>query len=134
MWRRGGGGREQHRFCSVVAITICLSCPISCVTQHISLICVLLSVLQAKAAGKMLFDQVCKQLNLLETDYFGLEYMDVQGVTVSALNFFFKDALQGRSVKKWGHDLYQYLVVQLLTGMAEATDIFSLNFVQLSCK
>jgi hypothetical protein len=37
---------------------------------------------QAKAAGKMLFDQVCKQLNLLETDYFGLEYMDAQGVTV----------------------------------------------------
>ena len=40
---------------------------------------------QAKAAGRMLFEQVCKQLNLLETDYFGLEYMDSQGVTVSAL-------------------------------------------------
>jgi hypothetical protein len=39
-------------------------------------------LIQAKAAGKMLFDQVCKQLNLLETDYFGLEYMDAQGVTV----------------------------------------------------
>ena len=38
---------------------------------------------QAKAAGRMLFEQVCKQLNLLETDYFGLEYMDSQGVTVS---------------------------------------------------
>ena len=38
---------------------------------------------QAKAVGRMLFDQVCKQLNLLETDYFGLEYMDTQGVMVS---------------------------------------------------
>jgi FERM/RhoGEF/pleckstrin domain protein 2 len=38
---------------------------------------------QAKAAGKMLFELVCKQLNLLETDYFGLEYTDSQAVTVS---------------------------------------------------
>ena len=45
---------------------------------------------QAKAAGRMLFEQVCKQLNLLETDYFGLEYMDSQGVTVSALLIYFK--------------------------------------------
>jgi hypothetical protein len=35
----------------------------------------------------MLFDQVCKQLNLLETDYFGLEYTDSQGVTVRVLFF-----------------------------------------------
>lgn len=33
-------------------------------------------MLQAKAVGKVLFDQVCKQLNLLEADYFGLEYQD----------------------------------------------------------
>ena len=37
--------------------------------------------LQAKASGKMLFEQVCKQLNLLETDYFGLEYTDNRGST-----------------------------------------------------
>lgn len=35
--------------------------------------------LQAKALGKMLFEQVCKQLNLLEADYFGLEYRDSPG-------------------------------------------------------
>ena len=29
----------------------------------------------------MLFEQVCKQLNLLETDYFGLEYTDNRGST-----------------------------------------------------
>ncbi|XP_018399174.1 PREDICTED: uncharacterized protein LOC108776923 [Cyphomyrmex costatus] len=29
---------------------------------------------QAKALGRVLFDQVCKQLHLLEADYFGLEY------------------------------------------------------------
>lgn len=26
--------------------------------------------------GKVLFEQVCRQLNLLEADYFGLEYQD----------------------------------------------------------
>lgn len=31
---------------------------------------------QAKAIGRVLFDQVCKQLHLLEADYFGLEYQD----------------------------------------------------------
>lgn len=31
---------------------------------------------QAKALGKVLFEQVCRQLNLLEADYFGLEYQD----------------------------------------------------------
>merc|ERR1719397_2128758 len=34
---------------------------------------------QAKASGRMLFEQVCKQLNLLETDYFGLEFTDTRG-------------------------------------------------------
>ncbi|XP_017847403.1 FERM, ARHGEF and pleckstrin domain-containing protein 2 isoform X1 [Drosophila busckii] len=29
---------------------------------------------QAKALGRVLFEQVCRQLNLLEADYFGLEY------------------------------------------------------------
>ena len=37
---------------------------------------------QSKAPGKILFDQVCKQLNLLEVDYFGLEYQDIYGITV----------------------------------------------------
>lgn len=32
--------------------------------------------LQAKALGRVLFDQVCRQLNLLEADYFGLEYQE----------------------------------------------------------
>lgn len=31
---------------------------------------------QAKALGKVLFEQVCRQLNLLEADYFGLEYTE----------------------------------------------------------
>jgi len=38
---------------------------------------------QSKAPGRVLFDQVCKQLNLLEVDYFGLEYQDGSRVTVS---------------------------------------------------
>lgn len=36
---------------------------------------------QSKASGRILFDQVCKQLNLLEVDYFGLEYQDGHGIT-----------------------------------------------------
>lgn len=32
--------------------------------------------LQAKALGKVLFEQVCRQLSLLEADYFGLEYQE----------------------------------------------------------
>eukprot|EP00095_Tigriopus_kingsejongensis_P003908 snap_masked-scaffold85_size395806-processed-gene-0.2 protein:Tk03908 transcript:snap_masked-scaffold85_size395806-processed-gene-0.2-mRNA-1 annotation:"chondrocyte-derived ezrin-like domain containing protein isoform c" len=37
--------------------------------------------IQAKVPGRVLFDQVCKQLNLLEVDYFGLEYSDSHNVT-----------------------------------------------------
>ena len=40
-------------------------------------------LLQLKSPGRTLFDMVCKHLNLLETDYFGLEYVDSQGVKVS---------------------------------------------------
>lgn len=36
---------------------------------------------QAKATGKVLFEQVCRQLNLLEADYFGLEYQESQSGT-----------------------------------------------------
>lgn len=32
--------------------------------------------------GRVLFDQVCKQLHLLEADYFGLEYADAGGTKV----------------------------------------------------
>lgn len=35
---------------------------------------------QAKALGKVLFEQVCKQLHLLEADYFGLDYQDISGI------------------------------------------------------
>ena len=45
--------------------------------------------LQAKALGRVLFDQVCKQLHLLEADYFGLEYQEHNGTRVSFDNFLF---------------------------------------------
>lgn len=38
-------------------------------------------LLQAKATGKVLFEQVCRQLNLLEADYFGLEYQEAPSGT-----------------------------------------------------
>lgn len=37
---------------------------------------------QAKAFGRVLFDQVCRQLHLLEADYFGLEYQELGGTKV----------------------------------------------------
>ena len=40
------------------------------------------SSLQSKAPSRILFDQICKQLHLLEVDYFGLEYNDLSNVTV----------------------------------------------------
>ena len=49
---------------------------------------VFIIIFQSKALGKILFEQVCKQLNLLEVDYFGLEYQDTQGITVSHINFY----------------------------------------------
>ncbi|CAG0900712.1 unnamed protein product [Cyprideis torosa] len=63
-------------------------CPIVCASSHRAggkMIAVKVLMLddsqtifqiQEKAAGKLLFQQVCKQLNLLEEDYFGLEYED----------------------------------------------------------
>lgn len=42
-----------------------------------------MSPFQAKALGKVLFEQVCRQLNLLEADYFGLEYEDANAASVS---------------------------------------------------
>lgn len=46
---------------------------------------------QAKALGKVLFEQVCRQLNLLEADYFGLEYSESTNanVKVSFILLFF---------------------------------------------
>ena len=38
--------------------------------------------MQSKAPSRILFDQICKQLHLLEVDYFGLEYNDLSNVTV----------------------------------------------------
>jgi len=40
-------------------------------------------LLQGKALGRILFEQVCNTLNLLEADYFGLEYTDMNGAKVS---------------------------------------------------
>nr|CAD7196274.1 unnamed protein product [Timema douglasi] len=38
------------------------------------------SLSPAKAVGRVLFEQVCKQLHLLEADYFGLEYQDSNNI------------------------------------------------------
>lgn len=48
---------------------------------------------QAKAIGRVLFDQVCKQLHLLEADYFGLEYLDTNGTRVSTIIYSIMDTL-----------------------------------------
>lgn len=37
---------------------------------------------QHKALAKSLFNQICETLNLIEVDYFGLEYVDSNGTRV----------------------------------------------------
>lgn len=38
---------------------------------------------QKGARGQMLFDKVCEHLNLLERDYFGITYRDVESQKVN---------------------------------------------------
>lgn len=40
---------------------------------------------QKRAKGQMLFDKVCEHLNLLEKDYFGITYRDVENQKVKEL-------------------------------------------------
>lgn len=42
-----------------------------------------LSCSQQKASGKVLFDLVCSHMNLIEGDYFGLEFQNHQKMIVS---------------------------------------------------
>ena len=39
--------------------------------------------MQTKATGQMLFDEVCKRLDLQERDYFCISYLDDNGTRVS---------------------------------------------------
>lgn len=57
----------------------------------------LLILFQAKALGRVLFEQVCKQLHLLEADYFGLEYQDLAGTRVRDFYNFIKKFLHYRT-------------------------------------
>lgn len=61
------------------------------------------SSLQAKALGRVLFDQVCKQLHLLEADYFGLEYQEPNGTKVRNLFFLYTRIwlLKWRFFRQW---------------------------------
>lgn len=45
--------------------------------------------MQQKALGKALFNQVCETLNLIEVDYFGLEYLDQNGTKVRIFSYIF---------------------------------------------
>lgn len=40
-------------------------------------------LLQKNAKGQELFDQIVYHLDLVETDYFGLQFMDASQITVS---------------------------------------------------
>lgn len=49
-----------------------------------SLIFYLLSIFfQSKSKGQDLFDQIMYHIDLVETDYFGLQFMDTEQVSVS---------------------------------------------------
>lgn len=49
----------------------------------ILLLLLLSSCSQQKASGKVLFDLVCSHMNLIEGDYFGLEFQNHQKMMVS---------------------------------------------------
>ena len=51
-----------------------------------SLFCIA-SLLQKDSKGQVVFDQCCKELDLLEKDYFGLRYVDTDKQRVSNCNF-----------------------------------------------
>ena len=40
------------------------------------------SSLQKRDKGQVLFDKVCEQLNLLERDYYGISYRDIENQKV----------------------------------------------------
>jgi len=46
-------------------------------------------LLQKNAKGQELFDQIVYHLDLVETDYFGLQFMDASQVTVSITSVHF---------------------------------------------
>lgn len=50
--------------------------------------------LQQRASGKVLFEMVCAHLNLVEGDYFGLEFQDQHKMMVRLPN----EATQGNTV------------------------------------
>lgn len=54
---------------------------------------------QQKASGKVLFDLVCSHMNLIEGDYFGLEFQNHQKMMVS-------EDKKKDGGKKWGLFFY----------------------------
>lgn len=50
---------------------------------HQNPLLLLFSCSQQKASGKVLFDLVCSHMNLIEGDYFGLEFQNHQKMMVS---------------------------------------------------
>lgn len=52
-------------------------------SQQQRLICFFFLIFQDKSTGQVVLDVVFRHLNLLETAYFGLRYLDQEGQTVS---------------------------------------------------
>lgn len=81
-WWSGGGdklGRAERRWkeevsCSGNAVLL------SPVSERVHNPCCFCS--QQRAPGKVLLDAVCNHLNLVEGDYFGLEFPDHKKITV----------------------------------------------------
>lgn len=60
----------------------------------------MLLCLQAKALGKVLFEQVCRQLSLLEADYFGLEYQEVgSSIKVRSVTIFIYESIYNDKIQ-----------------------------------
>ncbi|CAL8124238.1 unnamed protein product [Orchesella dallaii] len=100
---------------------------------------------QSKALGRVVFDQVCKQLNVLEADYFGLEYSSPGNSSTSAsstaassppplsasnsiLNSSILSSSNTRSSTAYWLDLEKRLTRQVAFNVAEPVLRFSVKF------
>lgn len=56
--------------------------------------------LQKRDKGQILFDKVCEHLNLLEKDYFGITFRDVENQKVQLRSYRCNEALNTDSVSR----------------------------------
>jgi FERM/RhoGEF/pleckstrin domain protein 2 len=83
---------------------------------------------QHKAMGQALFDEVCRHLNLLESDYFGLEFIDSYGNRVSMKEQYFYLYLNASSSCQCWLDKEKPILRQIMAAQSDARFFFVVKF------